>query len=293
MAVEMVLTRREWLTGLALPAAGMAARAGSQGGVEIGVQSFSFKDLPFDAMLDACERAGIRSLEIWSGHIERPWAERGRPGGRERLRQWRIAEGPFACARAREELARRNLRLNAFNLSIRNEFTDEEIDAAFRMAQAFGTDILTTSSNVSTAARIDPFAKERKVRVGFHNHARIHEDEFATPEDFAKATEGYSEWLGVNLDVGHYHAAGFDCVEFLRRNHARTWALHMKDRRSQDGPKVAFGAGDAPLAAVMTILRDEGWPIPANIEMAYPTGDPVAEVAAGRRYLERALARAT
>ena len=242
-------------------------------------------------MLDACERAGLRSLEVWSGHVEAPWTERAQPGGRERLRAWRIAHGEFACARAREELARRGLRLSACNLSIRNECTDDEVDVAFRMTKAFGTRTLTTSSNVSTAGRLDPFARRHQVRVGFHNHARIRKDEFATPEDFGKATEGFSEWLGINLDAGHFHAAGFDCLDWLRRNHARTWVLHMKDRRAKDGPKVPFGAGDTPLREIIRLVRDEGWRIPANIEMAYPTGDAVAEVAQSRLYLERALAR--
>ncbi len=283
----MPLSRRALLAAAAVP---MFARGGD---VELGLQSFSFKALPFLEMLDACERCGIRSVEVWSGHIEAPWAERGKPGGRERLREWRISEGEAACARAREELARRGMRLNSFNLSIRNEFSDAEMDAAFRMTKAFGTNILTTSSNVSTAARIDPFAQQHEVYVGFHNHARIREDEFATPEDFREATAGFSKWLGVNLDVGHYYAAGFDCLEFLREQGARTWVLHMKDRRANDGPKVPFGAGGTPLKQILWMLADEGLSIPANIEMAYPTGDPVREVAESLAYMERALARRT
>lgn len=281
----MALSRRAFLASSALVPLAQAASHG----VELGVQSFSFKNLPFLEMLDACERCGIRSVEVWSGHVEKPWATRGQPGGRERMREWRIRDGAEACARGREELSRRGMRLNSFNISIRNEFTDEEIDAAFRMTKAFGTTILTTSSNVSTAGRIDPFAQQHQVYVGFHNHARIREDEFATPDDFRQATEGFSKWLGVNLDVGHYHAAGFDCLEFLRRQGDRTWVLHMKDRRSQDGPKVAFGAGDTPLQEILWMLRDEGLAIPANIEMAYPTGDPVAEVAESLAYMQRAL----
>lgn len=284
----MNISRRTLLSSAA--AVALSARAhGTEPGVELGIQSFSFKNLSFLQMLDACERCGIRSLEIWSGHVEAPWASRREPGGRERMRQWRIEAGAAACARAREELARRGMRLNSFNLSIRNEFTDEEINAAFEMTKAFGTRILTTSSNVSTAARIDPFAQQHEVYVGFHNHARIREDEFATPDDFRQATQGYSKWLGVNLDVGHYHAAGFDCLEFLREQGERTWVLHKKDRRSQDGPKVPFGAGDTPLREILWLLQDQGLTIPANIEMAYPTGDPVREVSESLAYMQRAL----
>ncbi len=281
----MLLNRRAFLATAAAPL------TAGRSSVEIGVQSFSFKRLPFDEMLDACERCGVRSVEVWSGHVEAPWVRRGEPGGRERMRDWRIRGGAEACARAREAISRRGMRLNSFNLSIRNEFSDEELDAAFRMTHAFGTDILTTSSNVSTAARIDPFAQRHEVYVGFHNHTRIREDEFATPDDFRRATEGFSTWLGVNLDVGHYHAAGFDCLEFPRERGDRTWVLHMKDRRSNDGEKTAFGAGDTPLREILWLLADQGLSIPANVEMAYPTGDPVREVAESVAYMRRALAR--
>ena len=58
---------------------------------------------------------------------------------------------------------------------------------------------LTASSNVTTAKRIDPFAKKAKIHVGLHNHSNIKENEFATPKDFTTAMEGMSEFIAINL----------------------------------------------------------------------------------------------
>lgn len=280
----MTWTRRAFL---AAPAAASAAakRPEIYRGVELGVQSFSFKERPFEAMLDACEAVGPVSLELWSGHFEPRRGERSR----EQLRDWRIREGEGRCREIQSGLARRGIRLNAFNLTIRSEFTDEEIDAAFRMTRALGTDILTSSSNVSVAPRIDPFAKKFRIRVGFHNHARIKQDEIATPEDFRRLTEGYSEYMAINLDTGHFHAAGFDNIAFLRENGGKLTTLHMKDRKSNDGDKVPFGEGDTPLIAILRLVRNQGWNVPANVEMAYPTDDPVREVRESLDYMKRAL----
>ena len=283
----MLLTRRALLAAITAPAVASKPHRSVYRGVELGAQSFSFKDRDLNAMLDACEASGVYSVELWSGHIE-PKRDRS-PGGRERLRTWRIREGESVCTETLGRFQRRGIRLNAFNLSLRNDATDEEIDAAFRMTRALGCDILTSSSNVSTAPRIDPFAKRHKVRVGFHNHARIKEDEIATPEDFRRLTEGFSEYLGINLDTGHFHAAGFDNLDFMRRNHSKLTTLHMKDRKSNDGDKVPFGKGDTPLTEILHLLRDNRWSVPANIEMAYPNEDPVREVRESMDYMKRAL----
>ena len=275
----MVLTRRALLGA----AAAVTLKAAPET-VELGIQSFSFKDRPFDAMLDACKEAGSKSIELWSGHIEPPRSE-----GRERLREWRIDEGESYCRRVKGTLDRRGVRLNAFNLTIRNEHTEDEIDATFRMAKALGTDLLTTSSNVSTAPRIAPHARRHRVRVAFHNHARIKEDEFATPENFERAMEAEEQWFGVNLDTGHFHAAGFDCLAFLEKHREKVMALHMKDRAANGGAKLPFGMGSTPLDEIVRLVRDRMWPIPANVEMAYPTDNPVREVRESLDYMRRAL----
>src|SRR4030095_8524527 len=98
----------------------------------------------------------------------------------------------------------------AFNYSFRDDFTDEELDKGFQMAQALGARCITASGTVSVAKRVDVYAKKYKMRVGFHNHSNIKDNEYATPDDFAKAMAGTSEYICINLDIGHFTAAGFD-----------------------------------------------------------------------------------
>ena len=159
------------------------------------------------------------------------------------------------------------------------------------MAKALGVSVITASANQKVVARVAPLAKQHRIKVGLHNHAKVHPDEFATPDDFERAMAGPGrEWIAVNLDIGHFAAANFDSIAFLRKHHQRIVTLHIKDRKRDDGPATPFGEGDAPIKAVLTLVRDRGWAIPANIEYEYAGRDPVAEVERCLAYCRRALA---
>lgn len=94
---------------------------------------------------------------------------------------------------------------------------------------------------------------------------------------------------GVTLDIGHFTAANFDGVTFLDEHHDRIHALHIKDRKRDQGAGVPFGQGDAPIAAVLHRLRDRKWDIPAHIEFDYRPADVVAEVTTCYDYGRKAL----
>jgi len=243
-------------------------------GVELGVQSWCFNDRPFDEMVAGLVDVGAGSVEMWSGHVE---PLRQLRQDREELRAWRLEVDLEKFRQARRTLDANNIHLSAFNISMRSNWTDAEIKRAFEMAQALGADLITSSSNVSTAARIDPFARRYKIRVAFHNHAGIKPDEFATPEDFRMGLDGFSDYLGINLDTGHFTAAGLDPLGFIREYHERIYSLHMKDRTKNNGPKVPFGEGDTPLRQILLLLKQKEWKIPAHVEFAYPADDRTAE----------------
>lgn len=254
-------------------------------GVTVGAQSYSFRDRPLDEAIAAMKRIGIGSCELWSGHTE-PLRELRRD--REKLRAFRL-ETPLSHY---EEIGKNfheaGIELNSFNYSFRDNFTDEEIARGFEMAKAMGAKALTASGTVSVAGRVNAHAQRYGMRVGMHNHSRIRENEYATPDDFAAASKGNSH-IVVNLDIGHFIAAGFDPVDYIKRNHAQIIALHIKDRKRDQGENVPFGEGDTPIREVLALLRDNNYDIPANIEYEYKGGDTVEEVEKCFNYCKRAL----
>ena len=112
-----------------------------------------------------------------------------------------------------------------------------------------------------------------------HNHSNIKPNEFARPEDFAEAMKGMSEYICINLDIGHFTAANFDPVDYLDKNAARIVTLHIKDRKKDQGANLPFGEGDTKIKEVLQLLKTRRYPIPAMIEYEYKgAGSPVEEV---------------
>lgn len=293
----MALNRREWnalvVGGLVVgPLVGRAAAADSTvAGVRIGAQSYSFRDRSLDEAIAAMQAVGIGFCELWQNHIETAEAL-GHPDAASRrdvLRRWRLAEPLSTFHAVRDKFVRAGIVLTAYNISFRDDFSDAEITRGFEMAQALGVNVITASSNVATARRVDPFAKRFKIRVGVHNHSAIRPNEIAGPDDFAQALKGLSDMMAINLDIGHFTAANLDALAYLGQHHDRIVSVHLKDRKRDQGPDVPFGEGDTPIKAVLALLRDKAWPIPAHIEYEYAGADTVEEVRRSFAYCKQAL----
>ena len=250
--------------------------------VTIGVQSYSFRDRSLEDAIAAMQQLGLRSCELWQGHVE-PARQ-----PREQLRHWRETVTMDVFHHIRDRFAKASIALSAYNISIQDTFSDAEIDRSFEMTKAIGAPLITSSSNIKTVARIAQFAEKHQMLVGMHNHSRIDPNEFATAASLANAlTQG--KHIAVNLDVGHFTATNEDAVAFLKQHHARIVTLHIKDRKRNQGEHVPIGMGDAPIDQVLKLVRDNGWPIPMNLEYEYKGGDTIEEVRKMLDYCRRVL----
>jgi len=255
-------------------------------GVVIGAQTYSLRDRDVNGCLTALKELQINTVEMFSGHAE-PF-QRGTP--REEMRQWRLTVPISHFQEIRKKYNDAGVTIHAFNYSFREDFSDKEIARGFEFADALGAKIITASSNVSTAKKVDPWAKKAKIRVGMHNHSRIVANEFATPEDFLSAMKGMSKYICINLDIGHFVAANFEPVKFMEEWYPRIVTLHIKDRKKNQGANLPFGEGDTPIKDVLLWLKTNRIAIPANIEYEYKGADTVGEIRKCVEYCRKILA---
>ena len=285
--LELMFTRRQFVgAALAAPVLmGQGRRINSVvNGVMLGSQSYSFREKSFDDMVQAFVDTGLGECELFSPHIEPRL-------GREELRAWRLSVSLDVFKEARRKFDAAGVNLYAYNLSFNDSFTDEEIDRGFEHAKALGVGVITASSTVTSAKRVAPFAEKHKIVVAFHGHSDVtHPNEFASPESFAAAL-AMSKQFAINLDIGHFTAANFDAVSYLREHHEQILVLHLKDRKKNQGPNTPWGEGETPIKEVLQMLKREKWPIRALVEYEYRgTADSVTEVKKCVEYAKAALA---
>jgi sugar phosphate isomerase/epimerase len=277
-------------------------------GVRVGVQTYSFRDLPrppggdaADIVIGAMTECGLTECELFAPQLE-PQFSAGTGGGRgapapqaqkarEDLRQWRV-ETPLDHFRSiKKKFDAAGITVYAYNYSANTSFTDAEIDRGFEIARALGAEVITASTTLNVAKRIRPFAEKHRMVVAMHGHSRVDDpNEFATPESFAAAMK-MSKYFKVNLDIGHFTAGNFDAISYIREHHADITNLHIKDRRKNQGDNTPWGEGDTPIRDVLQLLKKERWPIRAYIEYEYPgAGSPIDEVRKCFDYVKKALA---
>jgi sugar phosphate isomerase/epimerase len=286
-------------------------------GVQLGVISYSFRSLPTNAeqVLKYCVDANVSAIELMGTTAEAfagapnssteprapfvPGTARQEPTTEQKAEQvakaeamakWRASASMEKFIQLRKMYKEAGVSIYAWKpsaLDVKN--TDAEIDYAFRVAKELGASHMTVEipTDPMQSKRLGAFADRHKIGIGYHGHLQ----QTITAWDEALAQSPYN---GLNCDLGHYVAAGFDPIPLLEAKHERIYSTHLKDRKSKanGGTNMPWGEGDTPIVAVLQLMRDKKYSFPGTIELEYevPAGsDPVKEVARCVEYGKNAL----
>ena len=280
-------TRREFTAGLWGAAAGLALRPAPRarvkpsvfGGIQVGVQSYTFRAFDIDRMIAAMTSIGLGSVELWDGHLD----------------PVKTTEAGFKAAR--RKLNEAGITVSAYCANFPADATDEHLARAFRGAGLLGTNVMTTSTEQPVIPRLETLCRKHRIRMGLHNHWLGDEwfkgdksINFESPADWARALDGRSEYLGINLDIGHFSASGYDSVAYFREHFDRIFSLHIKDRDKDAAHTYRkFGEGATPIAEVLRLARERRFRYAANIEYEMDEKDPTEGVRHSFEYVKRIL----
>ena len=305
----MTYTRRElgklMLTAAVLPRTALPVpqrpRPDSKfAGVQIGMNvpyNFGSRTLGGDETLAKTLQLGISAVELRSQPVELLMGaplEVLEPGrGKEaqaaaaaQLRAWRLKTRLSNATAFRRKWDEAGVRIEIVKYDGIYDFTDAEMDYAFKLAKALGARAISCEIDVEKSKRVGQFADRHKLMVGYHGHTKV------SPPMWETAF-GYAKYNGANVDIGHFVAGDFGSpVPFITAHHDRITHVHIKDRKVNDGDNVPFGEGDTPIKEVLQLIRDSKWPIQATIEFEYnvpPGSDKMAEMAKCVQYCKDAL----
>jgi sugar phosphate isomerase/epimerase len=245
------------------------------GGLKIGVQGYSFHDRSLEKALAAMVEVGLTNFELWEGHLD------SRKASDEEFTAWG------------KKFREAGVKIVAYCVAPKDDWTDEQVSHAFQCARLLGTDVLTSSIGKKIVPRMDKFCQKFQMKLGIHNHwfQPANPGLFESPQDYVDTLKASSKWVGANLDIGHFYAAGYDPVKFIEEHFDRIIHVHLKDRdKDPQHTDRAFGEGATPLAATVRLLKQRAFKYSANIEWEVKNADPVKGVAAARDYLKKVLA---
>ncbi len=309
----MNLSRRHFgkvaITGLAFSTLSAAKVSSTVGGVRIGAISYCFRGLPrtpemdyIDTVVKACIDCGVGYVELTSPMVEPPTTL---PGGgrvppdtpenrkaRAEVRKWRLSAPLGRFKEIRKKFDDAGINLFAYVMTFAEDFTDEEIEAIFQQAHALGVGIIgTNQTTVGMGPKLVSYAEKHKMDLSFHNHAKAEDtNEVASPQSFERLF-GMSRHFKANLDVGHFVAGNQDPIAFIEQHHDRITHLHMKDRKRDNGPNMAWGDGETPLKQVLTLVKEKHYPIYCIVEYEYKgAGSPIEETRKCMEYMRQVLA---
>ncbi|HUR11110.1 MAG TPA: sugar phosphate isomerase/epimerase [Flavitalea sp.] len=287
-------------------------------GVQIGVITYSFRTLPGNAeqILKYCVDSGISAIELmgptaeeFAGAPHTSTEVRQGPGGPPRgtvtdeqrteqqnrmkaIADWRASVSMDKFEQLRKMYKDKGVKIYAFKPSaLGDRNTDAEVEYALRAAKALGATHVTVElpGNAVQSKRLGDLASKHKVGIGYHGH--LQQTISAWDEALAQ-----SKYNGLNCDIGHYVAAGFNPIPLLQSKHDRIYSMHLKDRKSKENGQanMPWGEGDTPIVPVLQLMRKSNYKFPATIELEYPVpegSDPVKEVAKCLDYCRKALAK--
>lgn len=287
-------------------------------GVQIGVITYSFRDMPdqsAEATLQYVLDSGISAIELMGGPAEsfagapknsvdmrsvfplmrkrrenQPLtddeqktlaeAETQLKAYRADLAKWRTSASMAKFEQLRRMYNKAGVTIYGFKPdAFGMQNADAEINYGMQAAKTLGANQVTLEHPANDAHTLKLGQMAQKQGIRVAYHG--HEQQTPTFWDTALAQ---SPANAINFDLGHYVAAGQpDPLAFIRQKHDRIASMHIKDRQTAEHGKgnLIWGQGDTPLLQVLKLMREQKYTFPATVELEYqiPSGSTaVAEV---------------
>src|SRR5215471_3499803 len=138
--------------GLTLKSAADKLKPSVFSGIQVGVQSYTFRSFTVDKMIESMVSIGLSSIELWDGHLN--------PG--------KASEADFKTVRKKFDDA--GIKVGAYCVNFPADSKDDYLDRGFNGALLLGTDVMTASVQKSIIPRLDQWCQKYKVKLGIHNH---------------------------------------------------------------------------------------------------------------------------
>lgn len=212
---------------------------------QLGLQSWTCRNMTFEQVVDFATRHGITQLELIAAHLN-------------------PADPHEETLRKKSLLTERGL--TAYSFGVAGTTLDKEKDRQlFEFARLMGMKVIIVEPKEMAAwDHLELLVKEYDIKLAIHNHGAG--SVYGDPAIVRKILAERDPRIGVCLDVGWITAAGFDAAEVFRRYGDRVYDMHFKDKKIEmttEGKPVPvdteIGQGQANYAGLFAAIKETKW----------------------------------
>ena len=233
------------LAVVALPVAAAIAAAPKASGPQLGLQTWTCRNMDFDQVVAFAVKHGITQLQLISKHMD-PKAPK-----EETLRKKAILEAKG---------------LKAYTFGVNATSMDKESNRQlFEFAKLMGIKIIVVEpKNMAEWDNLEQLVKEYDIKLAIHNHGTG--TVYGDPATVKKVLAARDPRIGVCLDIGWITAAGFDAAKVFREYGDRVFDMHLKDKTTSTDDKgkstpvdTEIGKGKANYAGLFAEIKKSKW----------------------------------
>jgi sugar phosphate isomerase/epimerase len=223
----------------------------------------------FDEMLQDVRTMGFEALDLWTSHLNLPWAT------------------DEHIAIARDLLQKHGLQV----ASLAGWFgaTPEQFERACQIAVGVGTKVLGGSTSLVQQDRPSLVAllKQHDLVLGIENHPNE-----KTPADIlTQVGDGGDGRIGTTVDTGWWGTQGYDAARAIEELAPHIVHVHLKDVLAPGGHETCrYGRGCVPVERCVQTLRRLGYTGAISVEHEPEMFDPTEDCIAGFAMLRGWLA---
>ena len=238
---------RHLLPSFALLLALSARAETAPSGPQLGLQSWTCRNMNFDQVVAFATKHGVKQIEFIAAHLN-PVAP-----AEESLRKKAILD---------------KAGLTAYSFGVNGTSMDKEANRKlFEFAKLMGMKlIIVEPKDQAQWDNLEALVKEYDIKLAIHNHGKgsVYGDQATVKKVLAERDRR----IGVCLDIGWITAAGFDAAAVFRDYGDRVFDMHLKDKKVEktvgaDGKIVAvdteIGQGDANYAGLFAEIKKSKW----------------------------------
>ena len=280
--VKNQVSRREFV-GMAAAAtawAGVASAqqrgptpAGTRTRLNLGVASYSMRELTLDRALAGAKALGVTSMTFKDVHLPRT-----DPPDTTRALAAKIKAAGISIA-------------GGGTITLPND--PAQITKDFEYAKAAGFPLIFISPDPAALDTIEQMVKAYDITVAIHNHGP--EDKWwPRPQDAYAAIKSRDRRMGLCIDVGHTTRTGTNPAQACRECRDRLYDMHVKDLASMENHSdTEVGRGIINFPELFKTLLEIGYQGQVGLEYEINAKDPIAGMIESMAYMRGVLAALT